>query len=313
MGIAIIGVLLSHLIRVGEFDQSNLIIKGLYLTRQLVYTQGFLFLSGFGLYFSLSKNRNLKSFYQRRLFRLFLPYIIMTAPFFVCQVLFRNEPIALLFGRLTTLSFWFEGNFSGMWYVAVSLLLYAIFPFYYHAVFGRIDRTGGGCLWINIICILLIAVGISLMRFIPYYHETIEFGLSQIPAFFIGPFIAWIVDKKPIFKLYHYILVSAAFLFLVCFYLFTSDVDGLSIVRKVITIPLMCIIIDKINFINIVLRWFGKYSLEIYVLHLILLKTPELLPFLSIRALVIVAILFSLVLCMPYSILSKRITDTINK
>ncbi len=56
MGIGIVGVLLSHLVTVGGFDTNYMLVKFLLLFKQLVYTQGFLFLSGFGLYFSLSKN-----------------------------------------------------------------------------------------------------------------------------------------------------------------------------------------------------------------------------------------------------------------
>lgn len=141
MGIGIIGVLFSHLVTVGEFDTSSVITKLLLSFKQLVYTQGFLFLSGFGLYFSLSKNSDYFPYLKRRLNRLYIPFVVMTIPFFIIQVIARGESVWCLLGRLTTVSFWIEGNYSGMWYVAISMLLYMIFPFYYWLVF-KSKRSG---------------------------------------------------------------------------------------------------------------------------------------------------------------------------
>ena len=114
MGIGIIGVLLSHLVTVGEFDISNIFIRILLFFKQLVYTQGFLFLSGFGLFFSLSKNSEYLPYFKRRINRLYIPFLVMTIPFFIIQVVARDNSIWFLIGRLTTFSFWIEGNYSGM-------------------------------------------------------------------------------------------------------------------------------------------------------------------------------------------------------
>lgn len=137
MGLGIIGVLLSHLVSVGEFDTNNVFVQVLLIFKQLVYTQGFLFLSGFGLFFSMAKNADYLSFIKRRVNRLYIPFLVMTLPFFVFQVVVRSESIWCLLGRLTTVSFWIEGNYSGMWYVAISVLLYLLFPLYYKVVFAN--------------------------------------------------------------------------------------------------------------------------------------------------------------------------------
>lgn len=149
MGIGIIGVLLSHLVTVGDFDTRNIITQILLLFKQLVYTQGFLFLSGFGLYFSLSNNSDYLPYLKRRVIRLYIPFLVMTIPFFLIQVINRDESLWLLFGRLTTVAFWIEGNYSGMWYVAISMVLYILFPFYYKIVFnnGRSDETKLRAAW----------------------------------------------------------------------------------------------------------------------------------------------------------------------
>lgn len=137
MGLGIIGVLLSHLVTVGGFDKQNVVVQALLFFKQLVYTQGFLFLSGFGLFFSMSKDGRYTAFVRRRLNRLYIPFVLMALPFLTYQVFVRNESLWCLLGRLTTVSYWIEGNYSGMWYVAISMLLYLLFPLYYKAVFCK--------------------------------------------------------------------------------------------------------------------------------------------------------------------------------
>ena len=194
MGVGIIGVLLSHLIQVGGFDTGNYLVQALLSVKQFVYTQGFLFLSGFGLYFSLRKNSDTVAFYKRRCTRLLIPFLIMAFPFFLIQVIARKESWLYLFGRLTTLSFWVEGNYSGMWYVAISMLLYLLFPIYYKIVFGR-NRNDTSILRMSLGGVILSVVVVYISRQFQNY-EMLEIGISKIPAFFIGPVFAFLLSKK---------------------------------------------------------------------------------------------------------------------
>ena len=256
MGIGIIGVLLSHLVTVGEFDTSNIIIRILLIFKQLVYTQGFLFLSGFGLYFSLSKNAEY-----------FLPFLVMTIPFFIIQVVARGESIWCLIGRLTTVSFWIEGNYSGMWYVAISMVLYILFPFYYKTVFkdGRSNETT-----------LKVAVGGAFLTILltylirgTDYYKMVEIGVAKVPAFFFGPIYAFLLSKKDV-KLIKANDCYMAVILLIWLVLSTisHDTEGRSIILKFVFIPLSCIVINCLykfrflTFLNRLLKWFGKYSLE---------------------------------------------------
>ncbi len=63
----------------------------------------------------------------------------MTLPFFVFWLLLGKYDIIGLLTRLTTIEFWIGGNYSGMWYIALSVLLYAFFPLIYIAI----NRRGG--------------------------------------------------------------------------------------------------------------------------------------------------------------------------
>lgn len=312
MGIGIIGVLLSHLVTVGEFDTSNIIIRILLFFKQLVYTQGFLFLSGFGLYFSLSKNADYFPYLKRRINRLYIPFLVMTIPFFIIQVVTRGESIWCLIGRLTTVSFWIEGNYSGMWYVAISMVLYILFPFYYKAVF-KDGRSNEMTLKVAVGGAVLIILLTYLVRGTDYYN-MVEIGVAKIPAFFIGPIFAFLLtrnDTKLIKKSCYY-MAGVLIIWIILSTIF-HDTEGRSIILKFIFIPLSCIGISCLykfrflTFLNRLLKWFGKYSLELYVLHLIILKTPELLPFLTQRGLIITGIIVAILLCAPYSFLVDRV------
>lgn len=317
MGLGIIGVLLSHLVSVGEFDTNNVFVQVLLIFKQLVYTQGFLFLSGFGLFFSMAKNADYLSFIKRRVNRLYIPFLVMTLPFFVFQVVVRSESIWCLLGRLTTVSFWIEGNYSGMWYVAISVLLYLLFPLYYKVVFAnnRDEKMVIKIAWGGVILSILAHY---LFRVTPYY-EMVEIGVAKIPAFFIGPIFAFLLMKnnKRLTRMsnIHMALVLVVWLALS---LWLHDTEGRSIILKFVFIPLSCVVIrclygiKSLSGLNVLLKWFGKYSLELYVLHLIILKTPELLPLFSSKQLVITGIIIALATCSLYSILSNRIAKWIS-
>ena len=130
MGFAILGVLVGHVIAFSKWNMPILdrIAHG-------IHTPRFLFLSGFGLFYSLSKNSKTIDFYKRRFWRFYLPFVLIVLPFLLRSLFTGNFYIWSFISQITTLNFWFYGNNNGMWYIAVSFALYVItpphFPFYY--------------------------------------------------------------------------------------------------------------------------------------------------------------------------------------
>lgn len=91
MGVAILGVLTSHFFTFAHLPFSNIFTDLLGKTWLLVYIEGFLFLSGFGIFFSMSKKGNVKDFYKRRFLRLMVPYLLFTVPYFIFQDLVFDQ------------------------------------------------------------------------------------------------------------------------------------------------------------------------------------------------------------------------------
>ena len=194
------------------------------------------------------------------------------------------------------------------------MALYILFPFYYKAVFrdGRSNETT-----------LKVAVGGAVLSILltylirgTDYYKMVEIGVAKVPAFFFGPIYAFLFSRKDLrlIKANNYYMAG---ILLIWFAVSTilHDTEGRSIILKFVFIPLSCIVIcclykfRFLTFINKTLKWFGKYSLELYVLHLIIIKTPELLPFLTSRGLIITGIIVAILLCVPYSFLADKVIN----
>lgn len=134
MGYAILGVLVGHIISFGDVESFGFINAILWLSG-LVHTAGFLFLSGFGVFYSLHKRECIWDFYKRRVKRFLLPFLLLALPFYVLVCYVNGYDLLQYLSYISTVEFWLHGNYHGMWYIAVSLLLYIITPPHLHPVF----------------------------------------------------------------------------------------------------------------------------------------------------------------------------------
>ena len=127
MGYAMVGVLIGHILVFGQIPSEGGVGVLSWLS-YLIHTSGFLFLSGFGVYYSLTKNSIAKSFYERRLWRFLLPFLIVAIPYFLLVTVANHGSLWDYLGYISTAAFWIKGNYHGMWYIAVSLVLYTVTP-----------------------------------------------------------------------------------------------------------------------------------------------------------------------------------------
>ena len=134
MGVAIIGVMITHF-----FDWIHADKVIVYLFKPItgiVFTEGFLLLSGLGLFYSFKKNGDISGFYKKRVFRLVIPFIIISTPFYLWQCISSEKPWWIFVEKVTSLYYWFWGN-DGMWYISVSVFLYLLFPILYVFLFQK--------------------------------------------------------------------------------------------------------------------------------------------------------------------------------
>lgn len=274
MGIAILGVMLFHSVPwSGNFMNLEHII---YSFARLIFTEGFLFLSGLGLYYSYTHQPNTYVFYKKRIMRLLVPFMLIALPYFLISLLGGEDNICVFVLRETALYYFFYGN-DGMWYISISILLYFLFPAIYKSIFlsPNQKRKNG---YFNLILWLAISVllNFTLMYNFENYYERVSIGISKIPIFMIGIVAGYLSYNNRVFNCRHLILVVLITLFFYvlkkktntteCYYEYMVRICGMIVITS---------IIYKFKNKKVTVKtkkifdWLGRYSLELYIIHML--------------------------------------------
>lgn len=175
MGIATIGILMCHAAPNGV----NLppMLKSVFGLGQLG-VDIFFFLSGFGLFYSLSKPfKNVWEWYRKRFLRIIVPYLIIYAPALLLICIQNAKPWWYYFYNLSTISLWF--NDGGCWFIAMLVPLYLVAPLWKRVL----DKTKYTVIPTVIICIAMFSIGYVLVSYLSGF-------LNQALFFFIGMSVA---------------------------------------------------------------------------------------------------------------------------
>lgn len=255
MGWAIIWIMMLHF----TFTQ----IKPLGFVAQYGFSgvEIFLFVSGFGLFFSLDKNSSNKQFYLKRFLRIFPTYYILGI--FASIFLYHDDFITYLF-RYTTIGFW-TGGVYGEWYIPSIAFLYLIAPFL------KILFCRNGHIIIAIICVICLVMAYVLVanNYISK-GEPHFFLLYRIPAFLFGMECAYWLKESVSNKYYYYILLAGIpiFIFLFPHHHEIYNYKYFSLVFLLPLFTLILIIISKaIYSITPIISAIGNASLEIYIIQ----------------------------------------------
>lgn len=219
----------------------------------------FLFLSGFGLYFSYSKTCNIKEFYVKRFFRLLPSVIILILSFAVIEVVLN---INGGFKEIISLSYWFFAIYSKNWFIGAILLFYIAYPFIYSFLVKNSKITLIGSFIVAIIGILIIDLfEIKILKQLVVYF-------ARIPVFVFGSVFA----KNIHFFNHKYPIVFYVFLTLPLLYVLPKSFQRLLycfVTLGVVTyLPYMFKVLPL--WINTYLKMIGKASLEFYLIHIYL-------------------------------------------
>ena len=275
MGIAIIEVILGHAMSLQDVTYTAF-MKILSVATRFVFTEGFLFLSGLGLYFSFSQNPSIKSFYKKRFLRLYFPYVILSSWYFIYVDIIKGEDFSIFMGHISTLAFWYEGNFIGMWYIALSLVLYLFYPFMHVFLYS----SGVSNLRFVILLVLSVLLNLMVAVVFPDYYEKISIGISKIPCFIVGSLCGYFAlngsfNRRNMFVTYLVLGLVYVLTYGICKgNMFLSQYS--SILEKFLGMSVCTVILQALvrfhfsSYFLHIFRWFGKYTLELYVLHLLI-------------------------------------------
>lgn len=154
----------------------------------------FIFMSGFGLAASLSKNSDITEYFGRRMYRLlpsYLPFIIMWMIVrFVTYQIYATE----IFGNLTMTGWWNKDANQFNWYIDAIVLFYILAPY----IYGIISKAKRPVISIFVITIISFAISLAFM------HSELLMAMSRLPLFVLGigvyvlKDIEWLKGRKSI-------------------------------------------------------------------------------------------------------------------
>lgn len=326
MGLQIILIILFHFAedcKIYDVRFSGII----YLFYKYIRSSGvdmFLVLSGLGLYFSWKKKPARRAFYKKRYIRILLPYFIVAVPAWIWLDIFcLHRGWESVLKDIFFVSFFFERT-RWFWYILMIGICYWIFPYIFTVVETAADRITEK-MRVLLLCTSSILFLVMLQLYQNDLYASISIAVARIPAFIIGVLIGKVVYEKreTTGKYVGFILVlsvviawplqmagksilgvySNAFLNYAFSLLFVYLLASLAVSRRQGIIKLH-------TFITSLFGWFGKYTLELYLVHVMVRKIMNLLGFHTYRLLyeaimVIISIILSVVL--------RRLTDSVQE
>jgi len=170
MGIAVMIVVYGHLLyyHSGLMNYDDLNWTEWYT---LGSVEMFIFLSGFGIYQSLLRNRDAGQFYAKRLGRLLPSYLPVMIAWTGVNFLKGRMRIGEVVGNLTAMGWWFQTENQFNWYVPAILVLYLISPL----LFDAIQKKKFG--WAMAALIILNVAG---------WRSNLLMAVSRFPTYLLG-------------------------------------------------------------------------------------------------------------------------------
>ncbi len=234
----------------------------------------FFFLSGWGIFLSLTKKgRTVTQFYIRRLVRIMPPCILAGTSIALANVFFNDIAIhdfKLPHGLDSAL--WALG--LHLWYIRSLLILYLLSPLF---VFLVSSRNIGRHMIILICMAIVMAASAPIIKstvlpsdWTRFAHTTIFWTLYRAPAFIAGMIVAF---KPPVISRK---LVAWALFFLACAIFVNTSIhcgvlakssSPLQFLLLLPSLPLFCLICGKLKRGRAFFEYIGTRSLELYVVH----------------------------------------------
>ena len=278
MGLAIIFIMFCHL----DVAQKNNGIAVTSLASHLhVLTVGvdvFFFLSGFGLYYSYTKNKpSYWSFEKRRLMRVFPLYFIMAGiTYFLSDIIIKHAGFITFLRDLFFIT-WFREGVTRYWYILATAVFYLLFPLIYRYLCGGkngLVKSAAFC-----VCWWLL---VEILRKVIPATGNLRIALARLPIFVIGVYAGKLSFHKAEIRkgmIIFFLVIGYAVYFGMKLPLFKRISGhayyairaflGISIITTAIVfletvkgrVPVF------FKWITSILSWFGGLTLEIYLLH----------------------------------------------
>ena len=220
----------------------------------------FIFVSGFGLFYSLDKDDNKKKFYRKRLLRIFPTYYILG---FITNIPLTRDDFQSFIFRYSTIGFWIGKEYAE-WFIPSIILLYFLAPF----IKILIDKK-----WFALICIMIICLYVSSL-YLTDKEDILDrahfFLLYRIPAFIEGMICAyWLKNDMP--NKYFLYILFLGIPFFIYFYPFHHQIFNFKYYSLAFLLPFFVATFIQLSkytkCISPIIKKIGIASLEIYLIQ----------------------------------------------
>ena len=246
----------------------------------------FLLLSGMGLYFSWKKHPDYNSYLIKRLVRLLVPYFIVAIPAWGFYYLFTEQSGLINYlSDLLFLSFFTKGT-RWIWYILFAIICYIIFPFIFNIIQECDSKSEEWFRTLLLSSMALIAL-VTLKVFYDDLYSHVAIAIARFPAFFFGVLIGKKTFEGRRLSLANTVAMLVASLFILGPLDFAEKGTIGYFPRAAFNYSLCLLLLFALNkasqckssallngekLFSGALSWLGQYTLEIYMLHLIVRK-----------------------------------------
>ncbi len=227
----------------------------------------FLFVSGIGMYYSLSKSPAIHIWLHARYKRIFIPYLIITIPYWIYYSITNEIGIGGFLFHASTIGYWF--THYGAWYVALLVPLYFLTPLISRCIDSHSNR------WLTVAilsAIIFMACELPIDQFSGHTYalfDNLQRAFCRVPIYIIGYGLAPSIKNR--------VMISpVVFLIPIAIMLLIQHIPSLNNFPRgwLLTFPYIYILIQILNFkdslIRCILKWFGIISLESYLVNVFL-------------------------------------------
>lgn len=237
----------------------------------------FLFLSGFGLYMSLSKDKDIKNFYKKRVLRIFPAYLLIVVILSVIRLIRKEMEFKIVCLNCLSLSFWLNVPDVGTdWFIQSLIVLYLFAPFY----FKMFNKYKNKELFLFVsVCFAFTLCLVTIFLKLNYLLVM----LTRVPIYMMGFLLGHYIESRKKLNEANIIFYSIAMVFGIIALLWSNKhlefylgTWGLYWYPYILITPPLCLFLayllqlleKKASSIDRGLSFVGKNSLEIFLCHI---------------------------------------------